>query len=81
MTAQLKPCPFCGSEIDPTDPDVLYPSGVWWRYHGEYRQYVGNKDSQEGDNPCFNIVCPGRCGCVMTGDSRQETIDKWNKRK
>jgi hypothetical protein len=77
---ELLPCPFCGSEIDPTDPDAIYPSGIWWRGRGEYRQYIGNKSRQPDDNACFNIVCPGGCGCVLSGDSKQEVIDRWNIR-
>jgi hypothetical protein len=76
----ILPCPFCGSDIDPCDPDVIYPSGIWWRDQGDYRQYVGHQEKLVGDNPCFDIVCPGQCGCVLSGDSYSETIDNWNRR-
>ena len=82
---KLLPCPFCGWTADPTDLiDVVYPSGTMWREVGGYRTYLHYQDRQEGDNFCFVVVCNqsmGGCSAEIHGDSKEEAIAKWNRRK
>jgi Lar family restriction alleviation protein len=61
---ELKPCPFCGSE---PVIEVISPHGhilAAWM-----PDYPGG---------AF-IECP-ECGAGMSGDTRQEIVDKWNRR-
>lgn len=82
----IKPCPFCGHTLDINDPDVLYPSGIYWYPDGDFhRYYTSQRISIEGfrGQPCYKIACKdimGGCGAEMHGDSKQEVIDKWNRR-
>jgi len=73
MTDILKPCPFCGSIIDINDSDTLYPNG---EYSYNYNSILKIHETQL----CHDICCDG-CGAEVHGDSRKETIDKWNTRK
>jgi hypothetical protein len=85
-----KPCPFCGLQIDPNDIDTLYPSGIGWKediWDGEgnvFRHYVSiHKEELPREQWCYKIVCNehyGGCGAQMSGDSKEETLQKWNKR-
>lgn len=84
---ELKPCPFCGFQVDRYGlDDVLYPSGISWREHDDPdigRHYVGGKDRKPGDKSCYEIVCNGTmggCGAEMHADSKEEVIKKWNGR-
>lgn len=82
---QLKPCPFCGFQVDRYGlDDVLYPNGTFWRPHDEMeRKYVGFRDQLPTDHACYNIICNklmGGCGAEMHGDSVEEVVDKWNAR-
>lgn len=79
---EAKPCPFCGSKIDVTDHDTLYPSGVGWKEDDGLRHYVSLRDVPK-EQWCYLIVCQehyGGCGAEMIGDSIEETITKWNRR-
>ena len=79
-----KPCPFCGKQLDANDSDTLYPSGIAWKESGlGYRHYVSIYDVPTKEQWCYKIVCQehhGGCGAKMTGDSIEETLEKWNKR-
>ncbi len=80
----MKPCPFCGHEVDLEDGDTLYPNGVGWEDHPEYsiRGYV-KYGLVPKEQWCYSMHCPtaaGGCGAEVSGDSKQEAIDKWNKR-
>ena len=79
-----KPCPFCGMEINPNDPDLVYPSGIAWEDSNEgYRIYHRRCHQYPKENWCYNVVCNesyGGCGCTMSGDSKEEVLDKWNNR-
>ena len=79
----MKPCPFCGMEINPSDPDLVYPTGTGWKNEsGGYRSYHQAYDVPK-ENWCYQVVCQthyGGCGATMSGDSKQEAIDNWNKR-
>lgn len=79
----LLPCPFCGKTMQITE-DTIYPSGTVWLYNEDLqcRTYHGIHDIPNG-NICWQINCcehEGGCGASISGDSRQETIEKWNKR-
>lgn len=79
----MKPCPFCGMNIDPNDPDLVYPSGTGWKNEPEgFRSYHRALDIPK-EQWCYNVVCQthyGGCGCTMSGDSKEEAINNWNKR-
>lgn len=82
---QLKPCPFCGFQVDRYGLiDVLYPTGVYWRQHDEMdREYVGFKERRMDDKPCYQLLCNvtmGGCGAEMHGDTIEDVVDKWNTR-
>lgn len=89
--SDMKPCPFCGRAVDMDDPDTLYPSGTFW-YNSVVagcKAYAGRKEFREygqpdtAYHPCFSMNCPeasGGCGVRMSGDSKQEAIDNWNRR-
>ena len=79
---ELKPCPFCGKEPDISDGDSLYPTGIGWKDEGEYRSYHKGSEVPK-EQWCYAAGCSelsGGCGAEMSGDSRQEAIDKWNAR-
>ena len=83
MPDKMKPCPFCGKEVDLEDNDTLYPNGTGWeiRPNGK-RSYHSFRDVPK-EQWCWSMHCPttsGGCGVKMSGDSKQEAIDKWNKR-
>ena len=75
----MKPCPFCGTEVDLNDDDVLYPNGFGWRQEEEnMREYCIAREVPK-EQWCYSLHCLD-CGVEMKGDTRQETIDKWNQR-
>lgn len=78
-----KPCPFCGKKIDPTDIDTLYPSGTGWETgEGGYRHYVSAREVPK-EQWCYKVVCQehyGGCGAEVHGDSKEEALEKWNRR-
>lgn len=78
----MKSCPFCGKEVDLEDPDTLYTNGIGWVQNGNRRSYHNFREVPEGQW-CWSIHChehAGGCGAQINGDSRQECIDKWNRR-
>lgn len=82
----LKPCPFCGSEMDHEDPDTIHPSSVGWKdwtRAGELvRSYVRAIDVPP-EQRCWEIHCVkhyGGCGVNVSGDTKHEAIDNWNRR-
>jgi hypothetical protein len=75
----MKPCPFCGTEVDLNDEDTLYPNGLGWREEEEnMRAYCMAREVPK-EQWCYSLHCLG-CGVEMKGDTRQEAIDKWNQR-
>lgn len=79
---ELKPCPFCGMELDDTDSDTLHISGGWIEHPIIGRHYVPSREAPP-DQKCYAIHCNviyGGCGASISGDSRQEAINNWNRR-
>lgn len=80
----MKPCPFCGMKVDMEDYDTLYPSGTGWEYNEELgmRTYHSFREVPK-EQWCYTMHCvttAGGCGAEMPGDSRDEAIEKWNRR-
>lgn len=83
---ECKPCPFCGMKIDPEDIDTVYPSGTGWidvpMEEGGYRHYV-LASQVPVEQWCYKIICNesyGGCSAEIYADSREEAVEKWNKR-
>lgn len=62
----IKPCPFCGTEINLDDLDDALHS---------YRV----KDGMIWSLNC--LECYGGCNAQMLGDTEKEVIEKWNRRR
>jgi ribosomal protein L37AE/L43A len=78
----LKPCPFCGKQPSPDDPDTLYPSGTGWVERRGLRHYVSFREAPK-EQWCYSMNCPepsGGCGAEIHGDSAEEAMRKWNTR-
>lgn len=79
----MKPCPFCGKEVDLEDQDTIYPNGTGWEdRHNGLRSYHSFREVPK-EQWCYSVHCvttAGGCGAEMSGDTRQEAIDKWNSR-
>lgn len=70
LNVKLKNCPFCGSEMDLSDPDCLYPA-----IPAEY-----NEETGELEFKVWRMCCLGGCGGELLGDSMEECIRRWNIR-
>ena len=86
MNFFVKTCPFCGYAVDVTDPDTLYPTGLGWKIGftdiDDVKHYVSHRKVPK-EQWCYVLRCPeiyGGCGAEIHGDSKQECLDKWNKR-
>jgi hypothetical protein len=79
----IKPCPFCGKEVDLEDDDTLYPTGSGWKDRTEgFRSYHNFREVPK-EQWCYGLHCAttaGGCGVEMQGDSMEEAISKWNAR-
>ena len=86
MVEKIKPCPFCGYQIDITDEDTLYPDGTYWYDVPEFgRVYknINDLDLSISYGRCWGIHCQpiyGGCGASIDGDSEEEVIAKWQSR-
>ena len=79
----MKPCPFCGHEVDLEDGDTLYPNGTGWREEEDNMRVYCSRREVPKEQWCWGMHCPttaGGCGVEMSADSREEAIQKWNKR-
>lgn len=79
----MKPCPFCGKKVDLNDEDTLYPNGIGWKVRENgWKSYHSFKEVPK-EQWCWSMHCPttsGGCGVEMSGDTKDEAIEKWNKR-
>lgn len=84
---KCKPCPFCGLVLDANDVDTVYPSGTGWKEEDwgdgtPYRHYVRALEVPK-EQWCYQVVCQvhyGGCDASVRGDSKEEAIEKWNRR-
>lgn len=79
----LKPCPFCGLQSHQDWDDTMHPSGVGWRDYPPFRHYLGADQRHRWQGKCYEINCAtqyGGCGANISGDSKEEVIEKWNRR-
>ena len=83
MNPEMKDCPFCGHKVDMDDPDTLYPNGIGWRAHEDgfitYHHFLDVPKEQW----CYSMHCvetSGGCGAKITANSKDECIQKWNRR-
>ena len=73
MTYLVKPCPFCGLQMQDSDAD-------------DYLHQIlgaGTSSSEWGAKRFWSINClevAGGCGVQMLGDTEEEVIHKWNRR-
>ena len=84
--SDLLSCPFCAHMPDLSEPDTLYPTGVFWVDTNEFgRSYFGRTHVLMKNNPkaCWGMHCVenlGGCGAQVTADSKEEAIAKWQRR-
>lgn len=79
----LKACPFCGHEADSSDPDTLYPNGTGWKVNSDGLLSFHSFREVPKAQWCYSLHCvvtSGGCGAEMYGLTKQEAINKWNKR-
>ena len=79
----MKPCPFCSKPVDLEDADVLYPNGSGYEILDDGMYSYKSFREVPPEQWCWSIHCPvssGGCGAQLSGDSKQETTDKWNRR-
>ena len=43
----MKPCPFCGHEVDLEDEDTLYPAGIGWKDNKMNQLFLYRDDMNE----------------------------------
>jgi hypothetical protein len=82
-SSRVEDCPFCGLSVNMDDPDTLYPNGIGWKIRSDgMTSYHSFRDVPK-EQWCYSIHCvttAGGCGAEISGNSKQECIDKWNRR-
>lgn len=81
-TFLFKPCPFCGKIPEDDDEDAVHPSHGWLDIDSEIRVYksVFEVPPEQWGYVVNCVEHHGGCGASISGDSKQEAIDKWNRR-
>lgn len=69
----LKPCPFCGFQLDRDEADCIYPA-----VRPEYDEDQDKMVYRVWELNCYEVG--GGCGASMLGDSAEDCITKWNTR-
>ena len=65
----VKPCPFCGWNPLLEPDDFIYPNRDGWEVNCyEYFDSDGNHIA-------------GGCGVTMFANTKEEALDKWNRRE
>lgn len=81
-SAYVKPCPFCGMQPDMANIDTLHPNGYAWLTTDDITHFVDRNQAPQ-ENWCYSLHCvetAGGCGAEISGNSKQEAIEKWNRR-
>ena len=81
------PCPFCKKPMHDNGElgeDTFYPSGTGWKFNDnlQMRTYHSFRDVPK-EQWCWVLRCAinyGGCGAEMHGDTKADTLAKWNKR-
>lgn len=79
----MKPCPFCGHEVDMSDPDTIYPNGIGWVIRKNGLKSYCSALVVPPEQRCYSMFCvttSGGCGAQVNADTREECIEKWNTR-
>ena len=53
----MKPCPFCGHEIDLEDGDTLYPNGSGWEDHPDLGRHYCFYRQVPKEQWCYSMHC------------------------
>ena len=64
-------------------PDVVYPNGIFYINTFNGRRYLKWPKVGYFDGQCYEVHCTegnGGCGALVTGDSKEEAVEKWNRR-
>lgn len=73
---ELKPCPFCGTDLSEF-PQVMTVKPV---RTDEYLLEKLKRNQIIGSDAGYNVFCV-QCGCLgARGMDRKEAIEKWNRR-
>ena len=79
----MKDCPFCSKTPDLDEPETVHPSGIYWRLTEFGREYISRNAITRDCFPCWVFNCvesAGGCGAEISGDSKEEVLEKWNRR-
>lgn len=78
--SELLPCPFCGSTMDITDPDTVYPTGMVYTIDPTTGcRYYSPRHNTIGDGRVFQVSCV-KCEATVMGDDFVGAVTAWNRR-